>query len=343
MHRKSFVLAMTLLAAFLFHGQQLSAAAAAGPPSIDEVMKRLGYTDEDKKALLSGKIVSTDLKRTRDDQLIAAVAVRVATPISTLAENVKRGRNIELDPETLAFGLLADPGGGERFAQAAYAASETEEVNKLLKVKASSTFNLSSAEIAFLRGRLKGIGGGDVEAVSKAYREVLAGRLEAYLEKGLEGIAPYDHGGESLSPAKELRAVYGQAKPFLAEYFPAFDRALAAFPEAPSPEVSSQVYWMKRDVEGRPAFILAHQLVQAGEDYVLMSQRQFFVGHTYDSLQVVALALPVEEGAAIFYVNSAFTDKITGFMSGVARSVGQGRVREDLTKYFKIIREQASQ
>jgi hypothetical protein len=198
---------MTLLAAFLFHGQQFSAAAAAPPPSIDEVMMRLGYTDEDKKALLSGKIVSTDLKRTRDDQLIAAVAVRVATPISTLAENVKRGRNIELDPETLAFGLLADPGGGERFAQAAYAASETEEVNKLLKVKASSTFNLSSAEIAFLRDRLKGLGGGDAEAVSKAYREVLAGRLEAYLEKGLEGVAPYDHGGESLSPAKELRAV----------------------------------------------------------------------------------------------------------------------------------------
>jgi hypothetical protein len=110
-----------------------------------------------------------------------------------------------------------------------------------------------------------------------------------------------------------------------------------------APEVSSQIYWVKRDVEGRPAFILAHQLVQAGEDYLLMSQRQFFVGHTYDSLQVVALALPGEEGAASFYVNSAFTDKITGFMSGVARSVGQGRVREDLTKYFKIIREQAAQ
>ncbi len=340
MYPKTLVVAMTLLAVIPLQGREVSAAAA--PPSVDEVMTRLGYSDEDKKAFLSGKIVSTDLKRTRDDQLIAAVALRVSASIPALAESVKRGRNIELDPQTLAFGVLSDSGGAEGLAQAGYTASETEEVKKLLKVKASSTFNLSSAEIALLRDRLKGVGDSDVEAVSAAYREVLAGRLRAYLGKGLEGIAPYDHGRKSFSPAQELGAVYGQAQPFLAEFFPAFDRALAAFPEGLSSEVSSRIYWMKRDVEGRPAFILAHQLVQAGEDYVLMSQRQFFVGHTYDSLQVVALALPIEDGAAIFYVNSAFTDKITGFMSGVARSVGQGRVKDDLTTYFKIVREQGA-
>jgi len=337
----SVVLAGLILAAAAMHGRPLSAAEGSRPPSVDDLLARLGYTDQDKKALLSGKVISTDVKRTRDDQLIAAVAVVLPVPIAELAQGPKQGRNIERDPDVLAFGALSQTTGAEQFGKAAYTASEMDEVKRLLKVKPSDTFNLSSEEIAALRARLGKLDGKDpatAEAASKAYREVLAGRLSAYLAKGLDGIAPYDHGGKTFSPAKELRAVYEQAEPFLSEHFPAFKKALAEFPKGQSSDITSKIYWMKRAVEGRPAFIMAHQMVEAGDDYVLMSHRQFFVGHTYDSLQVVALALPVQGGSAVFYVNSAFTDKVTGFFSGVAHSVGQGRMKDDLTKYFESVR-----
>ncbi len=123
------------------------------------------------------------------------------------------------------------------------------------------------------------------------------------------------------------------------EFFPGFGKALGEFPNGQSPEISSDFYWIKRYVEGRPAFILAHQMVRSGEDYVLLSQRQYFVGHTYQSLQVVAVALPTEKGSAVFYVNSAYTDKITGFFNGLAQSIGQSRTKEDLTKYFGDVRK----
>jgi len=55
---------------------------------------------------------------------------------------------------------------------------------------------------------------------------------------------------------------------------------------------------------------------------------------------VIALALPVQGGSAVFYMNSAFTDKVTGFFSGVAHSVGQGRMKDDLTRYFDAVRAQ---
>ena len=336
------VLAGLIVAAAAIQGTPLAAAGKTRPPSVEEVMTRLGYTAQDKKALLSGKIVSTDVKRTRDDQLIAAVAVVLPVPIASLAEGPKQGRNIERDSGVLAFGALSEAAGAEQLGDVSYAATEMDEVKRLLKVKPSDTFNLSSEEIAVLRaglGKLDGKDRATAEAVSKAYREVLAGRLSAYLDKGLDGIAPYDHGGKTFSPAKELRAVYKQAEPFLSEYFPGFKEALAEFPKGQSSDITSRIYWMKRAVEGRPAFILAHQMVEAGDDYVLMSHRQFFVGHTYDSLQVVALALPVQGGSAVFYVNSAFTDKVTGFFSGVAHSVGQGRMKDDLTKYFETVRE----
>ncbi len=339
-----FALTTFVVAVAAFLGSPLSAAGGSQPPTVDDLLARLGYTEQDKKDLLAGKIISTDVKRTRKDQLIAAVAVVLPVTIVELAEGPARGRNIERDPEVLTFGELSQGAGAAQFAEVAFTESETAEVKRLVKVKPGSTFNLSSEEIASLRASLGKLDRKDpaaVEAVSKAYREVLAGRLGAYLAKGLDGIAPYDHGGKSFSAAKGLRAVYKQAEPFLSEHFPAFRTALAEFPRSQAAEIGSKIYWMKRTVEGRPAFILAHQMVEAGDDYILMSHRQFFVGHTYDSLQVIALALPVQGGTAVFYVNSAFTDKVTGFFSGVAHSVGQGRMKDDLTKYFEGIRAQS--
>ena len=73
--------------------------------------------------------------------------------------------------------------------------------------------------------------------------------------------------------------------------------------------------------------------------FVLTSQRQFYVGHTYESLQMIGLALPADDGAVIFSINSVFTDQITGFFAGVAQSVGQSRTKENMTKHFKTVRQ----
>lgn len=318
----------------------MPSAEAAEIPSIDEVLKRLGYTDQDKKALLAGRIIATDVERTREDQLIAAVALRIDTPLSTLAENVKRGRNIERDPGAGEFGVMTEAAHREQLEAVSF--PETAEVKRLLSVAPDGTFNLSSAEIESLRKSLKKVKSADpgaAAAASDAYRSILAGRFQAYLKKGFEGIADYDHGGTSLAPADQLRAVHAQVEPFFEEFFPAFGRAVRGFPDGQSADISNRIYWMRRDVEGRPAFILVHQTVQAGDGFVLMSQRQFFVGHTYESLQAYALALSLEKGSAVFYLNSAFTDKVAGFFSGVAHSVGQGRMKEDLDALFRVLRE----
>ncbi len=318
------------------------AAEEPSVPSVEAVMRYLGYTAEDEKAFLADEILAKDIERTRDDQLIASVVVYLPIKVDQIAENLRRGLNIQRDHSVMAFGELSEGGGSEQYGQIAYTADEKDELKELIRVKPDDTFNLSSGEIKALREALKGMKARDpaaAEAVSSAYRSVLEGRVRAYLAKGLQGIEPYDHGKKTLSPADELSAVYDQAKPFLSTYFPAFDKALAGFPKDRAPDITSQIYWVKREISDRPGFVLAHQLVDAGPNHVLLSQRQFFVGHTYNSLQVIALVLPHRDGAAVFYVNSAFTDKITGFFSGVAQSVGQSRVKESLTRYFKRIRE----
>lgn len=334
-----------LLAALLAASLALGPGAAAAAPTFDDVLNRLGYSAEDKAALLAGKIVATDLKRTRDDQLIAAVAVLVKAPIAVLAENARKGLNIERDDATTAFGRLDGQPGTGQFGAARFYEGDRREVERLFAASADGTFNLSKRELEALKAELPAIMPGYAEsadAASGAYQAILAGRYGAYLRKGLDGIDDYQAGAR-LQPAAELRGAYDQVKPFLDEHFPDFAAALGGFPAAQSPDIHNGFYWLKRDVEGRPAFILAHQMVQSGPDFVLLSQRQYFVGHTYEALQVIALALPAGGDSAVFYVNSAYTDKVTGFFSGVAQSVGQNRTKEDLIEYFDNARKRLPQ
>lgn len=319
----------------------MSAAFAA--PSFDAVLERLGYTPADKVTLLEGGIVARDLQRSRDDQLVAAVAILVKVPLATLAENARMGLNIERDEAVMAFGRLDDPPGTDAIPTASFYEADWKEVKRLAGATMDGTFNLSKTEFEALQAALKGMPEGRAaaaEIASRAYQAILAGRYKAYLEKGLDGIDNYE-AGPRLVPAEELRAALAQAMPFLEKSFPDFGRALSQFPAGQTPDITNRFYWMKRDVEGRPVFILAHQMLQGGDGFLLLSQRQFFVGHTYQALQVIALALPVGGQTAVFYVNSAYTDKITGFFSGVAQSVGQSRTKEDLIDYFDHARKRA--
>ena len=88
----------------------LAVDATAGQPSIDEVFQQLGYTESDKKAITEGQIIATDITRTRDDQLIAAVALSFSASIADIAARLEDGSNIPLDGTTWP---------GERSSQAA--------------------------------------------------------------------------------------------------------------------------------------------------------------------------------------------------------------------------------
>ena len=105
------LLALLVAAALPAMTNPASAADTPAAPSIDMLLERLGYSQEDKASLLSGKIIATDLKKTRDDQLIAAVAMQLNAPVATLAENARKGLNIENDQDVLAFGKLTDKAG----------------------------------------------------------------------------------------------------------------------------------------------------------------------------------------------------------------------------------------
>lgn len=328
----------------------IALALLAGPataqnvdlPTIDEVMTQLGYSEQDRDTLLSGGIVVTDLDRDRDDQLIAAAAMFLPVTPETLLTTLRSGDGLRGDPAVLAMGVLGPILDPAEWQDLKFDEGDRQEAARLLRFTRGSDFNLAEDEIAALRSKLDGVSRNDsamLETVSAAYRDILGGRYEAYRQRGLDGVANYQHGGTTLEPASQLAEVANRAEGFLSPRFPDFWAAFSSFPEVENPDIVSGFYWVKKEVEGRPEFVLVHDMSGGGADYVLVSRREYFVGHTYESLQVIALALPVEGGIAVFYVNAAFTEQITGFFGGVAVGVGQGRMRSDLTEFFTGVRE----
>ena len=317
-------------------------ARAAAPPSPDEVLSLLGFTAEEREALRRGEIVARDQAILREDHISAAVAMHLAVPVEALHLDALTGRNLVRDPNIAAVGSLQN--GAAAWQGQAFGAEEVEEARRLREDRGGGDFNLSAAEAAAIEAGLKAGGGGGPEALASAlYREILLARQAAYRAEGLAAIAPYRRNGATLRPDTGLAAVSTPKNFALLGYFPDFTAALAGFPRAERPGVAHGHYWIKREIGGRPNYILVHQVVAGGADHAIVAMREYYVGHTYEALQFVMLALPAEGGSLLVLVTSTFADKATGFFNDLARWFGQRRMRDDLRNHFEALKAEPAE
>ena len=335
----SFVLFVALTVGGLKSG---AAQESVTVPTADDVINAIGFSGEQKAALLAGKIVTKDLKQMQKKEIVAAAAMRIPVPLDKIDAVYQEGSTIRADPDNIGFGSLKATFDENDWKNVRFDPDEKSEIKRILKAKPGSNLNLSAEEISKLSERLNGVKADQSDVVSSAYREILIGRFKAYLQDGLNGIAPYDRGkAEAASPAEEIRTAWEIENDFLEGHFPGFVRAFSDYPANQPPEIKHEYHWRKQKVEGRPAFILEHEMLQRGEGYILGAGAQFFVGHTYNSQVVVWLLLPHENDTLVFHANSTSTDAIAGFFSGVASSVGQDRMKESISTYFDALQKKA--
>ena len=319
-------------------------ARAAPPPSPDEVLSLLGFTAEEREALRRGEIVARDQAILREDHISAAVAMHLAVPVEALHLDALTGRNLVRDPNIAAVGSLQN--GAAAWQGQVFGAEEAAEARRLGEDRGGSDFNLSAAEAAAVE---TGLGAGSDSAAgpearaSALYREILLARQAAYRAEGLGAIAPYRRNGATLRPNTGLAAVSTSKNFALLGYFPDFTAALAGFPRAERPGVAHGHYWIKREIGGRPNYILVHQVVAGGADHAIFAMREYYVGHTYEALQFVMLALPAEGGSLLVLVTSTFADRATGFFNDLARWFGQRRMRDDLRNHFEALKAEPAE
>ncbi len=71
---------------------------SAKTPCFDELITRLGYSEDDRKAPKADKVVSKDIAQEIDDQSIAAAAMLLPDPVQTpIAGGMRNGRGFDHD------------------------------------------------------------------------------------------------------------------------------------------------------------------------------------------------------------------------------------------------------
>ena len=67
-------------------------------------------------------------------------------------------------------------------------------------------------------------------------------------------------------------------------------------------------------------------MVDITADHAMFVQREYFVSHGYDAMQVFILLVPYRDGTLIALSTDVVTDQIAGFGTGLLHRVGRKRV-----------------
>ncbi len=322
----------------------LTAAWAAAPLTFEEVIDAAGFDPQQQAELRAGKIVTRDADEGSDKEMSILVALKA--PVS-LAEGQRYWRDVKVldaDADLLAVGRIdPDQDPVEALAGVGFSAEEGDEIRGLLKAEPGSDFNLSHDEIDRFQALAKGLSTGGCErddacrsAVNAAYRQVLAERLTAYREGGIEAVASYARGRTKVAePSAELRLA-AEKMPLVRDKIPDVYRAWLDYPRAQPEDAQHQFLWLKRNVEGRPTFVLTHRAFYQTEGAILTVERHFYAGQFYNSLQMASYTGALSATESIYILlNRTSTDLVAGFGSGAKKMIGRSKVRKALIGTFE--------
>ena len=328
MFQRYAILATVLLTA-------LSPLAVAQKVTADQVFA-LGFEPGQKGAFEKGEVISSGFKELSDKELALIMAVMVPAPLDKVVEFSRSGESMNVNKDILAHGTLQ---GDDIQGFLAGAKHEGAEIDKLLAVKPGSDFNLSAAEMdrfAALRKKFSKGCSKDAtcsKAVADEYRSVLEGRLKAYQAGGLAAIEGYTRGSKSAQPSEELKKA-AESLALTKQAYPELYNAIVNYPKGDQSNLESSFMWLKQNVQDRPTFILSHRMLYQDAELVFRVERQFYVGQSYNSLQIVVGLFPAGDKTTMFYLNRTSTDQVAGFMSGTRHSIGRKMMEKEVRKLF---------
>ena len=305
------------------------AAAAAPPPTLDELFAELHIAPADRANLFAGQILSTPITEGSTKELAAGFAMYVPAPTAKLVEFVRNGKLLANDKDVIAFGELREHPRPDDLTGITFTPDQADEEKLLTEVAPGAKFNLATEEIKAFHAQAQAI---------PVYRELLLQRHAAYRKGGLAAVTPYDRGnGHATQPGAELRGAAQESKLF-ATHFPELHRALLNFPAQQPDGVIHRFFWINQRIENRPTFILSHRLAWVQPAGALMVESQYYVGHSYNSMQIMVGCLPVNGGTVVFYSNRTYCDQLAGFASPLRHAIGRSQMRDEIIKTFEQVR-----
>lgn len=326
----------------------LAAATAtdATDAFVDDALNELGFEVAQKGDLESGKIISVglpDIERQPTELAVGAAMMLVRRPLEAVSQMLIRDDTFRISTKILGFGAIGDGTANREelraiFDEIGYTETESKEAGNLLKAKPGVRFNLSKEEIDKFRS-LQSVDGRAHLVASSALADMLQKRFLDYLGGGMAAVEPYERkAGKRASPRQELTTAFLSLQ-LVQKHFPTFYVSLSGFPAQLPKDTENRFFWIKRLADDRPAFALAHRMVERKADYTAAMDLQYYAQHSYNSMLTLVACVPHEKGTLVLSGVRIFTDRVTGFPKGVRKRVGRKQVAEAMTEYFREMRQ----
>jgi hypothetical protein len=306
----------------------LSALPAQAALTMEQVLRKPYFDAADIEEIQKGGFGVARIHEVSDREIAVAIACLVkGAPDEALAPFL--GDSLPVDKKLLQDQSLIDPGSPQRsFEGISLASNEGDEIQHYLDARAGIGLNLSSEEIAMLQALQVT---GDAGRVEASLEHMLHARYMSYRNGGLAGTQPYAREkGEDVSPGEELRKT-GENMKGLHELYPEFHNAWLTYPRnLPEDLVADDYFWIKLDIDERPAFLLSHRLVSSNEDRILVGIRDYYASHFFDVAQRVAAVTRLKSGEDILiYVERAWVDYWSGFAS-LSKKIGHKVMKQQM-------------
>jgi hypothetical protein len=311
------------------------ALPATALPDAKALLAEIGFPADANQQVLDGKFVTVGLDPTSERELAMAMAFLVKEPPAELITEVKKDLVSGVDPNTTGHGAISGAGSLDDFKGVSFGSDAKKQAKAFLKAKPGEDLNLSTAEIGSFAALAKQ--GGDAKAVQAQLRRLLLARFQAYHTRGLDGIDDYDRGGKQTPAGGDLRRAVEAAKG-LKQSAPSFYDTLLNYPKSRPAELEEEFTWTHYMAHGSPVFLLSHRIWMPDGDAWLISQRQYYVTSSYNTVQILAGFLPVKGGTLVIYVNRTSTDQVTGFGGSTKRTMGTKVMTSQIKGLFEKVK-----
>jgi hypothetical protein len=302
-------------------------------PTPQQALQNFGIGAGQIAQLEHGEIIDYEVSETSQKELAIGVAMILPIPLPKIIDYIKPGNLTLTESDLIASAPLGNNADINSFKKFTFTDKQLDEAKAFLKAEPGDEFNLSKPELDSLKDLQANLENADnktlLKTASQKYREILLHRLQAYRKGGLSGIAAYNRENGNTDPAEELRKDASNSKAW-ARYFPELQKAWLNYPAALPPNSTEQFIWLNRKVEDRPTAILTHRVMVNNETGGIFVSRQFYVGHSYDSSNVVAGGIPYKNGTLVFYSTRSSTGQVAGMGSSLKHSIGREQMKQEM-------------
>jgi hypothetical protein len=227
------------------------------------------------------------------------------------------------------------------FVRVLYSESEIEEVEELIKSGPGKEFNFSTAEYKIINAAgnpvLKGSTSEKIKAASTSIHDILVARYNSYRANGLGGIESYTRSKRKKTNIREeLLLATKTFAPFRND-FPEYYEVMENYPEGAAC-CEHKYRWLKLDIRDRPTFVLTHTIIQETQDYILFTERFYFVSNTINSMQVTLSWLPYDENTYMGLAMSASADILNSVLGRMLRPLGRNKAKKMVSDVVRDIR-----